>query len=732
MKKFYAAVLTLYICLCLTGCAKEEAHECAYYNQFATEEVDISGLGERPIVSVVGYCGQQMICSVIDVSYEPEDRYIEYYSYDMESGSFDPIRFESKDAEQNTQNEQPYIVRWEDDKLLKYVEEKQNVFAVAGEVPKSEISTDGIILDTAYDRDNIYVTSVGENQGSRLTIMDSDMKIVFQETGGWFQLCPSVEAKCRISASRVERGKYQGVYTFDNDKSALVKDKNIKLSKEESEERVSYRFAAGDAFYDFYYYNPQLESSIVTLMGVKDGVESKILCFTDLMLYPDNVSDIYPDRDGGFIISLLSYEANGLVCRLLHLKKSDIPEAVSREEKIEICVGGIDIPHEIEEAVFDFNASSDTYLIRLKEYLTDDDNMDAARNALLLDIMKQDEIDAILLNGLVKSELMEKQVLTDLNTYLETSEVLSKDALEPCVRNAVEEEDGAVYSLYPEFTIDAYIAKGEQNLTNLESYIAMLEEGRAVFADSSPDYILSTMLRYAPQLFDEIEEQGYESDSLRSLLRLVKQQIVYNQQHPDISQESGPLLLSSDQAVFMKESIDFPYTYLFYMYLFGGEYTCTNYMTDRPVLQPACAQISILDASDQKEGLYAFFDYIFEEQHYKKYFGNVTFPVLKSLMEDKYKEMTATEEYVDRFGKEIKPAAFSYGHDEIDLEIGPLTEEQLEQLQTFLAAAVYVEPVKQKYQDIISEEARSYFSDEKELDEVCLMIQNRMKQAYSE
>lgn len=731
MKKFYAAVLTLYICLCLTGCAKEETHECAYYNQFAAKEVDISGLGERPIVSVVGYCGQQMICSVIDVSYEPEDRYIVYYSYDMESGGFDPIRFENKEAAQDTQNEQPYIVRWEDDKLLKYVEEKQSVFAMVGEVPKSEISTGGTVLDTAYDRDNIYVTSI-EDQGYRLTIIDSDMEIVFQETGGIFQLYPSVEAKCRISALHEGGGKYQGVYTFDNEKSALVKDKDIKWSKEESEQRVSYRFIAGNAFYDFYYYDPQLESSSITLMGVKDGVESKILCFTDFMLYPDNVGDIYPDRDGGFLISMQSYEANGLVCRLLHLKKSDMPETVSQEEKIEICVGGIDIPHEIEEAVFDFNASSDTYRISLKEYLTDDDTMDAARNALLLDMMKQDEIDAILLNGLVKSELIEKQVLTDLNTYLETSKVLSKDALEPCVRNAIEEEDGAVYSLYPEFTIEAYIAKGKQSLTDPESYIAMLEQGRAVFADSSPEYILSTMLRYAPQLFDEIEEQGYKSDSLRSLLRLVKQQIVYNQEHPDISQESGPLLLSSDQAVFMKESIDFPYAYLFYMYLFGGEYTCTNYMTNRPVLQPACAQICVLETSEQKEGLYAFFDYIFEEQNYKKYFGDVTFPVLKSLMEDKYKEMTATEMYVDRFGKEIKPAAFSYGYDEIDIEIGPLTEEQLEQLQTFLADTVYVEPVKQEYQDIISEEAKSYFSDEKELDEVCLIIQNRMKQAYSE
>ena len=96
------------------------------------------------------------------------------------------------------------------------------------------------------------------------------------------------------------------------------------------------------------------------------------------------------------------------------------------------------------------------------------------------------------------------------------------------------------------------------------------------------------------------------------------------------------------------------------------------------------------------------------------------------------KSKTATEKYTDELGNEVEPLQSGWGWDDLNVEIGPLTEKQ---------AQMYIDLVNNtdktgEYNDeigqIITEEAKAYFSGQKSLDETADVIQNRVKTYVNE
>lgn len=715
--------MILVLCLCLVGCSNKEVFKAENYNCYNKSEVDITSMVGCPVFYQVAADKSRIIYQIVDVRDNGAERKAKLYSYDINKKEFTALELEKADElEQNflygcINNEGKLFINLENEIL---VYDKNFKFEKAVLLEESDFYGKNL-LNFQCDDKYLYLT----NTSMQLLVLDYNMEVVLQEQNGVFSLCPNNSKQCLILGVS---GETMSFYSIDGELKELVEIQGSAFEQEEFDSMIGCTIIQGDSNYDFYYYDNSLVAEEVTLTGVKGGEFFKIFNFTQLGIYPNEVYEVASDNQEGFVIVTSSTDSvNGTVCKMLTLEPVDKQMAEDEEgEKIEVHFAGVNISNEFEKAVFDFNASSDTYRITYKDYAAQEDDTENARKSLNLDIMKKDEIDGILFNGLRKSELSQKGILADLNGYLEASEVVSKESFETCAINAMTEEDGAIYSIYPEFTIWTIMSK-EEDLTALGDYEEGLNQGKAIFAQEDSISSLYGLLVYSGDTF--LKKDAFVGEEFKELLRLLKAQ---KDAHIVSEEDYGQMLIMEDRAVFLDEEISFTYTYMFYEKLFGDTLTCTNYGIHKPVLQPWMTEIGVMEDSEKKEGIYAFLDYMFTEENYVRYFGDVHFPVLKSIYEDRIKEMTAMEEYVDRFGNVVTPRDFEYGINDIEVVLGRMTEEQEQGLNKLLADAVYVEPMKEEYLEIVAEEAEYYFDGKKSVDEVCRNIQNRMSNAISE
>lgn len=105
---------------------------------------------------------------------------------------------------------------------------------------------------------------------------------------------------------------------------------------------------------------------------------------------------------------------------------------------------------------------------------------------------------------------------------------------------------------------------------------------------------------------------------------------------------------------------------------------------------------------------------------------SVGIPVRKDCFDALLKRYTATEAYeVD--GEWFEPYIAAIGNDRYDFEMEqPLTAEQETIFREIVANAEKREGIDSRIEEIVLEESQSYFSGEKELEEVIGIIQKRV------
>ena len=122
-------------------------------------------------------------------------------------------------------------------------------------------------------------------------------------------------------------------------------------------------------------------------------------------------------------------------------------------------------------------------------------------------------------------------------------------------------------------------------------------------------------------------------------------------------------------------------------------------------------------------------EYISGGKGYMNYSG---FPLRKDALENEIKKNSATEAYTDKFGNEITPLESSWGYDDIEVEIKPLTEEQVQMLRDVIASVDHMYGYNDEISTIITEESGAYFSGQKTAEEVADIIQNRVSTYVNE
>lgn len=102
-------------------------------------------------------------------------------------------------------------------------------------------------------------------------------------------------------------------------------------------------------------------------------------------------------------------------------------------------------------------------------------------------------------------------------------------------------------------------------------------------------------------------------------------------------------------------------------------------------------------------------------------------PTRKDVFEAYMTSKPATEQYTDEFGNESWPNdGGTYQVGSIVADIKPLTEEEEQEFRNLVDSVTSVGFQDDMIVQIVLEEARQYYSEEKSLDETCSMIQNRV------
>jgi ABC-type glycerol-3-phosphate transport system substrate-binding protein len=149
--------------------------------------------------------------------------------------------------------------------------------------------------------------------------------------------------------------------------------------------------------------------------------------------------------------------------------------------------------------------------------------------------------------------------------------------------------------------------------------------------------------------------------------------------------------------------------------------------------------MAITQQCEDKEGAWEFLRYFltFEKQlSYATGENDVGFPVRKDAFEKMLEYAMAKESYTDENGVEITPIDSSYNYYGCEIPIGPISEEEADQIRDVVDRIGTVttenDVVSTQIMDIVQEEAGAFYAGDKTAKEVAEIIQSRIKLFVSE
>lgn len=584
--------------------------------------------------------------------------------------------------------------------------------------------------DVQFDDSNIYIDLIKDFEIHELYVLDYDFNVVDTlSADDYFKLIPSTHNRCLILKDGKEMFKYEegGLKKIDYD---------LSLFKIFNPERID--IYPGNSKYDFFFFvesNSDLKEDYINykdnLIGVKEGKGEALFSRSKLGLRTDgNPKNVICGDDGSvFIIDVNVFK--GYEEKYYLLKPSE--EIISlTDEKTKIVIAGLFESPSISKAISAYNSDSDKYYIEFLNYNESDDYY-SNKERFLVELATQGDIDAIILTGLSRRDLIQKDLLYDLNEYFNNSENISEDDFVPFIFENMRDNENKIFSLYPEITFEGVISKEEIDFQSLEKYKKDLNNKMFIDSDyaTKPSELLSLLIRYSGNKYIDLDKQELHFDNdFEELLQILKKQSD-NTKNYNFSQGAASKL-TKDETSSIYVLMDNPYSYFFNKEITQNNLKCTSISKSGLIIVPSSSEIGILSYSTKKEGVYDFFDYIFQKENYHNLFGKMTIPVMKNSWNEWEERMMAEEDYYNEYDELIHACGFYYEEGGVNTTLYAVSSDDIKEMNNTLSSAKYVEPIDDKYLAIIEEESEEYFAGKKTSKETIEAINSRLSIAINE
>lgn len=723
--KYIAEILMLGFML--AGCGKEEAE----LEPFHIEEIcSLSQLQEESGINqgeVLAWAGRNDDVCIVLASYEEEG--VEWLFYQVEEeGVSQTFSMEAN----------------EDDEVKAFdVDSKGNYYLLENEYGEAERTTSLVRIDSAkrktkevslddrineYDtvqnlqldkEDNIYLFF----ESGKISVFSADMEWQYDITEHEEEYILDV-ARCTDGAVIFVSARYEG------DKEVLKiyqVDRNAKNTVEimllEEEQYVSDILINGTEQYD-YYVRGQREIS-GGQMGEKQL--APILCWEKTNLVPDEIGKIYAvSADKWFALEQTDSPS------LVYMVKGKEEEKTDRQILRLAC---LEADSDLQREVADFNKTNKDYEVEIISY----SERENPEQGLMMDLSVGSDIDIVLIPPEEADRLIAKNLFVDLYPFLDADPGLKRDDFFENLLQAYE-QDGKLYQTVSWLHLQCLVTKKSslenENGWNLDAFETLLEAypKAAVYTDASSTSILKQFLRtMAVDLVDwEQKSCSFDSDAFERMMELANR---YGMEDGSVEAEDEMQALRDNRLLF-SQTILTPTEVVLYDDALSGDYVVVASPFQEGMganVYSSAPQFGIVAESGNQDAAWQFVRHFFTKQYqdFSKDIllmgtDHVGIPVRKDCFDALLKRYTATEAYeVD--GEWFEPYIAAIGNDRYDFEMEqPLSAEQETIFREIVVNAEKREGIDSQIEEIVLEEAQSYFSGEKELEEVIGIIQKRV------
>ncbi|MBR1866269.1 MAG: hypothetical protein IJ801_07160 [Lachnospiraceae bacterium] len=488
----------------------------------------------------------------------------------------------------------------------------------------------------------------------------------------------------------------------------------------------------GSGAYDFYY------KSDTGIYGydIEGEKGTKLMDYVASNLTSDSTYNLTTLGDGRFVGLQYGYESEDGETSIVVYEKVD-PSTLA--DKKTITFGAMWIGDDLKRAAIAFNKENKDYQITFKEY-----NSDSGEDPITkmnADIVAGNVPDIIDLSDLPVDQYVAKGLLEDLTPYYEKDSEIDSGDLMDSVLEAMK-IDGKLYYLAPSFGISSLIAKtsdvGNETGWTFDEMKALLEKQpddvQPFYSKNKVDMLTAFLGNGLSDFVDwQSGECAFDSQDFKDILEIcntgTNEETEYSEDSP-----SMPSLVQDGKILFVEGWIS-PEESQLYEQMFGEDITYIGYPNKEKQGSyfEFGSKIGMYAKSEVKDGVWEFIRTFMTKEYQGKTMGMYdNTPTRQDCYDLMIKAKTAIEAYTDEFGQEIEPVDSTWGWDDLEVQIKPLTKEQEERYTNLVKNTRKTGQSNSEIMEIIQEEVKPYFAGEKGLDETADIIQNRVKTYVNE
>ena len=531
--------------------------------------------------------------------------------------------------------------------------------------------------------------------------------------------------------AKTKDGKILVAASGSDDKGAEVQILDVDAQKWGESYKLDLQyFSSSDALmngieYDFYY----KDDAGIYGYDIASKKSTKVMDYVASNISSDNSYSITPIAKDTMMGT--TWDESG--SKVVIYKKVD-PSTITDKETI--TVGAMYVDDNVKKAAIAFNKKNNKYQIEFKDYSNEED----PQTKMNADIIAGNVPDILCLSGLSVDQYVEKGILEDLTSYYEKDSDVSADDMIPSVAKAMQ-IDGKYYYIAPGFYVNTLVGAAKTvgtepgwTMDDLKKVLDENKDARPFYSENKNDnlynFIFMNISDYVDWSTGECTFDGQDfKDILEICNRGTNEETDYSEDSPSEPSliKEGKVLLTNGGSLDM-ESVEL------YEAMFNGDITFIGYPNkDKDGSYFSFEnQLGIYSKSKNKDAAWEFLKTFLTKEYQgnrNNVYGN---PTRQDAFDMLVKSKTATEKYTDELGNEVEPLESGWGWDDLNVDIGPLTDKQAQMYIDLVNNTDKTGEYNDEIGNIITEEAKAYFSGQKSLDETADVIQNRVKTYVNE
>lgn len=444
-----------------------------------------------------------------------------------------------------------------------------------------------------------------------------------------------------------------------------------------------------------------------------------------------NASDIgsIQVRSGDIMYAVYGGGAGEQPYGLYILRKAD-PKDVKIKERI--TYASLYPDESVKQQAIRFNKSQDDYQVVVKDY----GQSENPQQAMHKDLISGGVIDIADLSGISSDKYMTGNMFVDLYSFMEKDDAITKEDLIESARKVME-TDGKLYRITPTFGLNGIVMRKEDlqaggNVTL--SHVKNLEaDGARMFYMETRESVLSRAveMNYSEYMDWEKGVCSFDTPDFQGMLEYAQEypseeEIVWEEDTKSMTSmvREGEILSASVYNFSMSEL-------QLYEEMFEDEFSLVGFMSEKYSGIPLSMDREFVICADSghKEGAWEFLKTYLTREAISTQFVSDEYlgtPIRKDSLEDKIRRFTITETCTDDFGNVMVPISYEWGYEEIQLQVGPLNEQQVALYREMVQSADHRYVYDSDVITMVQEEAEDYFKGQISAEEACENMQERI------